>query len=170
MNEASEYILGDHSDIIHLESMQDNRDVSMAMVQQAHRSIHIFTPDLDPHLYDTPGFVEAIKNVAIHDSHSYVQILVKDSSRAVLHGHRLVELARRLSSHIHIRKTSIDYNEYNAAYLIADETGYIRRTNASRYEGVACFNNRNDCRHLINFFNTAWEKATPDPELRRLHI
>lgn len=170
MNQSSEFKLGEQSDIVHLESMQENRDVSLAMVQQASRSIHLFTQDFDPLIYDTPSFVDAIKNVAINNTRSFVQIIVKDSSKAVLHGNRLIELARRLSSYIQIRKASIEYNEYNAAYLVADGTGYIRRTNASRYEGIACFNNRNDCRHLINFFETAWEKATPDPELRRLHI
>ena len=169
-NNIDKHILGQDSDIVHLDSMQDNRDISLAMAQQARRSIYIFTQDLDPQIYDTPGFIEAIKDVAIHDSRSFVQIIIKDSSKAVLHGHRLVELARRLTSHIHIRKASIEYNEYNAAYLIADETGYVRRTNAARYEGIACFNDRNECRHLINFFETAWEKATPDPELRRLHL
>jgi hypothetical protein len=170
MDQTQQYILGEHDEILSLESMQDNRDIALSMIQQAKRSLHIFTQDLDPPLFDTPAFTEAVKNVAIHDSHSYVQIIVKDTKYAVLHGHRLIELARRLSSHIHIRKAGIEYKEYSAAYLIADETGYLRRNNAYRYEGIACFNARNDCRHLLDFFNTAWEKSAPDPELRRLHI
>jgi hypothetical protein len=158
MTETKQYILGEHDDIIHLESMQDNRDIALSMAQQARRSLHIFTQDLDAPIFDTPSFT------------SFVRIIVKDTKYAILHGHRIIELARRLSSHIHIRKASIEYKEYSAAYLIADETAYLRRSNGYRYEGIACFNARNDCRHLLEFFNTAWEKAAPDPELRRLHI
>lgn len=170
MDQTHQHILGEDSEILHLESMQDNRDIALSMVQQAKRSLHIFTQDMDAPIFDTPSFIEALKNLAIRDSRSYVQIIVKDSKYAVLHGHRFIELARRLSSHIHIRKAGIEYKEYSAAYLIADETGYLRRNNAYRYKGIASFNGRNDCRHLLNFFNSAWETAAPDPELRRLHL
>ena len=170
MDQAHQYILGEHNDILHLESMQDNRDMALSMTQQAKRSLHIFTQNMDAPIFDTPSFAEALKNLAILDRHSYVQILVKDTRYAILNGHRFIELARRLSSHIQIRKTSIEYKEDNTAFLIVDETGYIRRKNADRYEGTACFNARNECKHMVNFFKTAWEKAAPDPELRQLHI
>lgn len=170
MDPTQPIILGQHNEILHLDSMQDNRDIALSMVQQARRSLHIFTQDLDAAIFDTSSFTEAVKNLAIADKHSYVHIIVKDTKHAVLHGHRFIELSRRLSSHINIRKASLEYKEYGAAYLIVDATGYMRRSNASRYEGIACFNARNDCRHLLNFFETAWEKAAPDPELRQLFI
>ena len=170
MDEVKQYDLGEDNEVLHLDSLQDNIDHALSMVKQATRSVHIFTQDFDAPIYNTPSFAEALKDVAIYDSHSYVKIIVKDSRKAILDGHRFIELSRRLSSHIHIRKASREFNEYSAAYLIADETAYMRRTNAARYEGIANYSARDDCRHLINFFNNAWEKAAPDPELRRLHI
>ena len=170
MSESHQYILGTDDQVIHLDSLQDNRDVSLSMVQQAKRSLLIFTQDFDALVFDRPAFIDAVKDVAIRDQHSFVKIVVKDSSKAVLHGHRIVELARRLPTHLQIRKASNEFREYSSTYLIADETGYLRRPHADRYEGVAQFNARDDCKHLMGFFENAWEKAEPDPELRRLHI
>lgn len=170
MNQPHQYILGSHDDIIHLDSLQDNRDIALSIAQQATRSLLIFTPDFDAPVFDRPAFIEAVKDVAIHSPHSFVKIIVKDSGKAVLYGHRIIELARRLTTHLQIRKASIDFKEYSSTYLIADETAYLRRPHANRYEGIAQFNARSDCKHLTNFFDSAWEKAEPDPELRRLHI
>jgi len=170
MDQSHQHILGEDGGILHLETMQDNRDTALSLAQQARRCIHIFTQDLEAPIFDNPSFTEALKQLAIANNRSYAQIIVKDTRPAILHGHRFIELARRLTSHIHIRKASMEYKEYSAAFLIVDETGYLRRSNGYRYEGIASFNARNDCRHLLDFFNTAWEKAAPDPELRQLHI
>lgn len=170
MSDFSQYKLGESKQKIQLETFEENRAAALALVSQASRSLHIFSYDLDPMVYDNPEFVEAVKNLAIGHSHSQVQIIIQDSRKIIEHGHRIIELARRISSSIHIRKTPAEMKTYSQAFLIADKTGVLYRTIGDRYEGYVNFDDRFECKNLLDFFSTTWEHSAPDPELRRLHI
>lgn len=170
MSDFSQYPLGEFKQKIQLETFEENRAAALALVNQASRSLHIFSYDLDPMVYDNPEFVEAVKNLAIGHSHSQVQIIIQDSRKIIEHGHRIIELARRISSSIHIRKTPAEMKTYSQAFLIADKTGVLYRTIGDRYEGYVNFDDRFECKNLLDFFTTTWEHSAPDPELRRLHI
>jgi len=77
---------------------------------------------------------------------------------------------RQLTSFIEIRKINTDLKTLSDAFLICDETALIYRRQIHRYEGILNFNDRGRCRQILAEFRDSWEKAAPDPELRRLHI
>jgi len=162
--------LGEDETTISPTTAGEHRDLALSMAQQATRSTLIFTRDLDPAVYDTPEFLEAASALARRSPHSFVHVLIQDSSRASREGHRLVSLARRLSSHVEIRRVAREYEDYNQAFFVADETGYIRRPQADRYEGVARFRDRLAARELALFFREVWERSRADTQLRRIHV
>ncbi len=162
--------LGESRDILYLRTRADNREVALRLVQQAHRSLHLFTHNLDPVLYDTREFVEAVKQLAIQSPHSKVYILLKDPSTAVTRGHRIVELARRISSHVFIHRVAEEDQDRIDSFMVVDEVGILRRAHGARFEGTAEFNNPGEARQLLKSFNDAWERSVPEAELRRLHI
>ena len=166
----SKYKLGENDKVIHLDSMDDNRDAAIAVTQQCQRTLVIQSYDLDPIIYDNADFIEAVRQVAVNSNRADIKILIEDSRKIVSSGHRIIELARQLSSYIEIRKINIDLKTLSEAFLIADETALIYRRQPQRYEGFVNFNERGRCRLLLADFKDSWEKATPDPELRRLHI
>jgi len=171
MTNNTEYrILGRHKELLSLETRNENRSVVAALTSQARSTLEILSPDLENDIYDNPEFVAAVSQLARRSRHSSVRILIRDSAPVVKNGHRLVELAYRLSSSIKIRKTGHPYRELNEALIIADETGYLHRKAAHRYEAVASFADRREARRLMEWFNDVWEKSTPDPDLRRLHL
>lgn len=170
MIDLSEYILGESKQKISLATIEENRRAAIALAGQAKRSLHIFSYDLEPMIYDNAEFVDAVKNLAIGHSRSQIHIIVQDSRKIVEQGHRIVELARKISSRIHIRKTPSEAKNHAQAFLIADQTGLLYRTVGERFEGYAEFDDRFQCKHLLDFFNATWEHSAPDPELRRLHI
>ncbi len=93
-----------------------------------------------------------------------------DVAPVISRGHRLLELASRLSSFITIRKPSRDYKHFNEAMLLADNNTYIHRRLADRYDGIA---NHDDIRGATNLkgrFKEIWERAETDGNFRRLHI
>ena len=111
-----------------------------------------------------------MRQLALRSRHSRIRVLVKDSHRAVKDGHRLVELARHLSSFIEIRKAHEDARDAAEAFLIADGIGTLHRTLASRFEGTVNFRAPLHARRLAQWFTEVWERSAPDPELRRLHL
>ena len=170
MIDFNEYTLGESKQNIQVETIEENRHAVIALAKQASRSLHIFSHNLDPMIYDNSEFTDAIKALAIGHSQAQVQIIIQDSRKIVEQGHRIVELSRRISSSIHIRKTPPEMRSYSQAFLVADKTGLLYRTIGDRYEGHVNFNDRFESQNLLDFFATTWEHSAPDPELRRLHI
>ncbi|WP_455207081.1 DUF7931 domain-containing protein [Kaarinaea lacus] len=166
----SVYKLGENDKVIHLDTMDDNRNAVIAIAQQCQRSLVIQSYDLDPIIYDNADFIEAVRQIAVNSTRANIRILIEDSRKIVSSGHRIVELARQLSSFMEIRKINTDLKTLSEAFLIADETALVYRRQPHRYEGFANFSERGRCRLLLADFKDSWEKAAPDPELRRLHI
>jgi hypothetical protein len=162
--------IGEDAREIRLDSRADNQRVAAALVSQAVRTLDIFSRDLEAEIYDQPDFLDGIKALALRSQHVRIRILLQDPAPVVRDGHRLVEMARRLSSFIEIRRPSHDYRDYNEAFMIVDGTALLHRRLAERYEGLACFKQPLRARELVNFFDEVWQRASPHPELQRLHL
>jgi len=167
---AEQCTLGGSATVLGLESWQDNRNAAVLLAGQSRRTLDILTHDLEPALYDQQAFLDSVRALALRGRHSRIRILVQDSGRAVREGHRMIELARRLTTYIHIRKPHPDDRDHPEAFVIADGRGVLHRTLATRYEGTICCNAPLQVRDLQRFFDEAWERSAPDAELRRLHL
>ena len=86
------------------------------------------------------------------------------------YNHRLLELARRLTSRIELRRPIAEYSERGDEYLLADGSGYLYRERAGEYEVSADFHAPLETRRLQEQFHEAWEHSQPDPDLRRLYL
>ena len=117
MHDFSKLILGESQESVQLDDSESQRRAAVALTRQALRSVDIFTRDLDKKIYDYRDFLDALQDLAVNH-HGLIRILVKDSSRAVKYGHRLIALSQRLTSFIEIRRVAEDYKEYNEPHLI----------------------------------------------------
>ncbi len=170
MTELADCILGETSFPIDVTTKEANGVAAQALVRQAKRSLYIHSRDLDHTVYDNRLFVEAVKNLATSSRFATVRILIQDSRKVVNTGHRLVDLAYRLSTAIKIRKPDAQFRDFNGAFLVVDDVGYLHRRVADRYEGIVNFNGPDKVAELIKYFRLVWEKSQPDPRIRRLSI
>jgi hypothetical protein len=169
MLDYSKIFLGQHEESINLADSAAQRHAAVALTSQARRCVDIFSRDLDKKIYDHKDFLNSLQNLAVNHR-GVIRILVKDSSKAVKYGHRIIPLSQRLTSFIEVRKVADDYKEYNEAFLIADETGYVHRKHADRFEGISRFNAAKEAANLLVFFNEVWRNSAPDPDLRRIYL
>ena len=169
MVDYSEMILGQFQEPINLTDSEAQCRAATALALQARRCVDIFTRDLDKKIYDHKDFLDGLQNLAVNHR-GLIRILVKDSSKAVKYGHRIIPLCQRLTSFIEVRKVADDYKEYNEAFLIADEIGFAHRKHADRFEGVARFNAAKETNNLLVFFNEVWRNSAPDPDIRRIYL
>lgn len=162
--------LGESAAEITLESSEQIGALVLAMARQCQRELDIASRQLDPAVYDSTAFVDAVKDLVLGSRYARVRILINLPEVVIKQGHRLVTLAMKLSSFIEIRVPAPEDQDFNQALLIADRTGYIHQQLSDRYEGSADFSNRARAGELARAFDLLWEKAAPDPNLRRLHI
>jgi hypothetical protein len=167
MEGLENYQLGQTDELLRIETRDDCQQLSLAMANQAKRSLNIFSHDLEPALYNTPSFYEAARSVIGADPNSLIRILVYDLSGTVNKGHRLLDLGSRLSSRVQIRKLT---KKYHHAFMIADGVGVVDRRRAERYEGSANFNASGWAQNLLVFFNGVWDQSSRASEVYSLNI
>ena len=153
-----------------LTTRDDNRSAAAILATQSRRQIELLSPDLEPALYDQTAFIEALTRLSLSSPRARIRILAKDFDRTVKEGHRLVELSRRLSSFVEIRKVHSDYQEYNESFLLADDYGLLHRRHSPRFEGVFSCKSPLEVRRLRAYFDEVWGRSEPDADLRRLHL
>jgi hypothetical protein len=144
--------------------------VAHALAAQAQRTLLLHTEDLEPALYDETAFLDAVSRLARTHSQSRIWILIQDARKVVAHGHRLIEVARRLSSAIQLRRPGPQYRNYHESFLLADGCGYLHRPIAARYEGTANFHDPGKVADWEKYFMEVWERSEPDEEIRRLYL
>ena len=169
-NLEEQYVLGETSHELLLETSQQHIRITHHMATQATRSMKIFTRDLDPLIYDSPEFVEACKHLALRSPYARIEVLAFDSQRIIHRGHRMLELSRSLSSRVEIRRPEKHYEKHLMSFITFDEVGYVYKTYSDRYEGIANYNNPREAREFEKLFAEMWQRSQVDSEVRRLHI
>jgi len=170
MIEDDNVALGLGSEDVPFSSSLELRRLSVAMAGGARRQLDIVSRSLDPLVYDTGEFLDAVKKLVLAQR-SRVRILVLDpESLRARGGHRVVDLALRVSSHMEIRRPGPDHSGFNEAMLIADRMGVIHRQHSDRYEGIANFRARPWAARLSESFDLLWQNAEADPYFRRLML
>ena len=171
MHNFADYKLGESSDeTLNIDTRQENADAALELVKQSKLKLAIISRELDPFAYDQADFLDALRKLALNGRYVEIRILVFEPELILRKGHKLLDLAGKISSYIKILKPSDEYNKFNEAVLIADEVGYLYRENAERYKGKVNFNSPRESKYLLEVFNDMWDKAKPDPNLRRMHI
>jgi hypothetical protein len=168
--EPAPFVLGQGDELQRFNKPDDARAHALALIQQARRTLYLYTPDLEPWLYHHSSIQEACTQLLLGNPRNRLMILVRDSSRAVKEGHRLLNLSRRLSSYCQIRRINPDHPSEEHAFLLADDCGLLLRPEPAEYAGYAHYNNAGRVRQLIAQFEQTWNTSVLDPNLRSFLI
>ncbi|WP_333983751.1 histone acetyltransferase HPA2 [Ectopseudomonas khazarica] len=164
--EPAPFILGQHERLERFSQPQEARAHVLALIQQAQRSLCLYSDDLEPWLYHHSSVQQACTRFLLSSPRARLRILLRDPTRAVKDGHRLLTLSRRLSSNLHIRKLNPDYPSDELAYLIADDRGLLLRPELDQQAGYALYADPARVRQRQAQFDQAWDTSITDPDLR----
>ena len=166
----SEFIIGGKYPVLKTNNSTANSSAALCLITQARRSIEIFTHDLDPRILDTAEISTSIIEFIKVSPHSRLRILLSDPSNLVKNSHRFVELSRKFSSFISIRRTNEDYSTTAYNLLMVDQKALLFRPNSYDYYGIVNFSANYDCRQHLEQFNEIWERSEPAIELQQIFI
>lgn len=147
-------------------SLAEARAAINTAAAAAQRMISIYTPDLEPDLYDQTAFLEIIKRFVLSRSFSKVRVLLADPAQVVRESNRFMAMGRRLSSHIDIRHAAVQVPQRACAYFIADDRAIVYRLRADTWDGIADLNNPAVARLYLNEFDAVWNDSAPEHALR----
>lgn len=168
ITDPERFVLGETRDELSLDSRELNGVAVQMLAEQAGRTLHILSRDLEPAIFSTRPLSEAVGRLARRGRHSQIRILIQDSRRLVQHTHYLLGTARQFSSYIEIRKMPTKFVHYNQAFVIADEIGVLFRQQADVYNATLSFSNASLAKELDEEFTHKWQLSEPDPYLRQI--
>jgi len=166
--EPAPFVLGAHLTLERFSQAEEARAHALALLQQARRSLCIYSHDLEPWLYHHSSVQQACSRFLLASPRNQLRILLRDSSRAVKEGHRLLSLARRLSSNLLIRKLNPDYPGEEQAFLLADDCGLLVLPEPGQFSGYALYQDMVRVRQRRSQFDQAWDASLTDLDLRSL--
>jgi hypothetical protein len=149
-----------------LTTLNEVRAAVNEIASGARRLISIYTPDLEPDLYDQTSFLEIIKQFVLSRSFAKVRVLLAEPMRLSRETNRFVSMGRRLSSCIDIRYVTARATQRASAYLIADDRAIMYRMRADTWDGIADVNNPPVARLYLQEFDTIWNASAVDQGLR----
>jgi hypothetical protein len=164
--EPAPFVLGEHERLERFSQPQQARAHVLALIQQAQRNLCLYSDDLEPWLYHHSSVQQACTRLLLSSPRARLRILLRDPTRAVKEGHRLLALSRRLSSNLHIRKLNPDYANEELAFLIADDRGLFVRPELDQQSGYTLYNDPARVRQRQTQFEQAWDTSITDPDLR----
>lgn len=153
-----------------LSSMEETRAAVADIAKVAKRSLALFTPDLEPGIYDHDDFLEVAKHLVLSKRYARIRVLISDPARSVRNGNRLVLLGRRLQSYIEFRNVHPDYRDHREAFLIADDNALLYRVDAAKWEGIADTYEPGVARRYLQLFDEVWSASEVEQELRELKV
>lgn len=164
--EPAPFLLNQTDELQAFRKAEEARRHALALTQQVRRNLCLYSSDLEPWLYNHSSIQEACTRFLLAHPKNRLRILLRDSSRAVKEGHRLLNLSRRLSSNFQIRKLHPDYPSEECAFLIADDCGLLLRPELDQYAGHVRYRDPAQVRLRQAQFDQAWNTSILDPDLR----
>jgi phosphatidylserine/phosphatidylglycerophosphate/cardiolipin synthase-like enzyme len=144
--------------------------LTIELVESAARHIYIMSPRLDYQVFDNPDLLRALSALVRRSRQTEVRVLVADSRALVARGHRLVEMSRRLSSSIQIRKLAEHPEWAGETVVIRDRDGVLYKPADANHEAFYQPDSRAVAQQYLEQFHTLWSCSSVDVELRSMRI
>ena len=155
---------------ITLDGADDFRHQANTLAQRAQRQVRIFSPHLDPAIFDNDALRTSLFNFASQHPHAEIHILVQHSQQLVQNGHRLLHLYHRLPSRVQMRTLKPRSLTSHTEFMLTDQSAILYKQSLNRYTGYAVYWSPLDATELANDFDTLWHASEVDPELRNLPL
>jgi len=151
-------------------TLEEYRDAVAELATRARRSMSIYTPNLEPLLYDQDVFLEPVKRLVLARGHARLRVLISDPARAQRDGNRFMQMARRLTSFIELRNVPPEFRNNPASFIIADASAIAYRQQCSSWEGIVDFNDQQIVKRYLAYFDEVWAVSLIQPEMRATAI
>jgi hypothetical protein len=159
--------LGEPGEVV-LDSVELNRAAALLLARQAKYSLLIMSHNLDPEVFSTRDFGEALSRLARRARQKAVKILIRDNRRLIHETHRLLDVIRQFGTFIELRKTPRKFAGSDQEFVLADADGVLARQPGGAYAATLHLHNPGLAKGLREEFMGMWEHSEPDPYVRQL--
>ncbi len=143
---------------------------SLQLIPCGLRRLRILSTELAPEVYDNDALRDALLAFATSHPQAQVQLLVRDPAPLARGNHRLVALARRLSSLVRLRELLPGSATPEDELLVTDSGGLLCWSAARPPRGYGIRHAPREARQLAEAFDELWGQSREIAELRSLSL
>jgi hypothetical protein len=147
--------------LVILGSLDEIRGAVVAAAHAARRMLSIYTPDLEPDLYEHGEVLDACKQFVLARRFARIRVLLAGPGSLLREGNRFVAMSRRLSGCIEMRCATAEVPQRASAYLLADDRAVVFRMRTDAWEGIADLDNPAVAHLHLTQFETLWNQSLP---------
>lgn len=140
------------------------------LVNRARREVLICSPMLDPALYNRVALSEALSHFIARRASNRIRIAIEDSEHMLLADVRLVELTRRFSDMILIRRLGEQHHGLAEMFLVADAEHCLHQQDIATIDATLDFHAPRLATPLAHRFETIWAASEPVPGLHSFRL
>jgi len=155
---------------INLDGAEGFRHQANILAQRAQRQVRIFSPRLDPAIFDNDELRTSLFNFASQHPYAEIHILVQHPQQLVQNGHRLLHLYHRLPSRVQMRTLKPQSENAHTEFMLSDQSAILYKQSLNRYTGYAVYWSPLEATELAKEFDSLWHASEADPELRNLPL
>ncbi len=164
----------DETSLIPVVGLDDSRRALLELLAGMRRTLYLYTPLVRPELYNDSEILAAIRNRVVGQPKIRFHLLLPPAREWRSDCPGLVRLSERLTTALILRtpdrEEAPDRPELGQAFAIADEQALLRFSDPRRLVGGYEPQPSERMKELRELFRALWERAQPDPDLRRLGI
>lgn len=149
----------------HPETREGLREALLRLVRAARHEIAVVAPVLDAALWNSSAMGEALGQLATRHRNNRIRVVVEDSEHLLATCPRLVELARRLSDLVMIRRLGEPHRGLNELLAIADRDGCLVQADVGILDATLDLGSPRLAVPRLRRFDEIWEAADPLPGL-----
>ncbi len=164
----------DQNSTMTLDGLDDSRRALLELLGGMRRVLYLYTPLMHPELYNDPDVLATIRNRVVNQPKVRFHLLLPPARQWRTDCPGLVRLSERLTTALILRTPNReevpDRPELGQAFAIADERMLLRFSDPRRLLGTCELQPTERMKELLELFRILWDRAQPDPDLRRLGI
>jgi hypothetical protein len=131
------------------------------LLEQPGRELRIFDPDGAALRLNDSGRIERIEKFLLTSRTRRLYMAVHDTEHIARQCPRMMALIGRQSHAIQVNRTSEEIRELQDAFLVLDQSHYIRRPVAQFFRGAMGLGDENDGLAMRGRFNEIWAASFP---------
>jgi hypothetical protein len=140
------------------------------MARSARQEIIICSHDLDRRIYGDPALIDVLRRFLLEHRRGRLRALVTDPRAAMRGAHRMVELARVLSSRIEFRQPESRTSTATGDYVVVDQRRLLLRPDRDDLEARYYADAPALAREQLHGFEQQWQHGEPAREFTDLRL
>lgn len=154
----------------HPDTRDGLRDAQLDLVQAARHELRIVAPVLDAAVFNSAAMGEAIGRFVAGRARNRAQVVVEDTEHMLRNCTRFVELARRFSDLLVVRRLGEPHLGLREMFMTADRHSCLRQPDFARVDATLDLHAPKPTGALLQRFEDIWAAAEPVPGLHPFRL